>query len=209
MDYATLSTKLDVSTVDTLISEITSRNLYAVAKIPAFRERYFFLASNSNTTCGFAQKGKGYLWSDEEKCYWMDPRDTKTLSWLRSIVDELKGLGFDEVVFSEFRIPNTTQISYSGDSAADLKTAAQDLVTTCATESFAVSFMTSDTTFPLPDGRCRIYLENVSAKNVDAIAAQMGLENPEVQLVFVSTTSDTRFDAYSVVRPNTISTMNQ
>ena len=209
VEDATLSTQLDVNAVDSLISEITSRNLYAIAKIPAFRERYYFLIDNANTSCGFAQTGKGYLWSDEEKCYWMDPTDNKTLSWLRSIVEELKGMGFDEVVFSEFRIPNTTSISFSGNTTEAIKTAAQDLVTTCATENFAVSFLTSDTTFPLPEGRSRLYLENVSAKNVDAIAAQIGLTDPEIRLVFVSTTNDTRYDTYGVIRPITISSMNQ
>lgn len=206
---STLSDKVDINAVNSLITDITSRNLYAVAKIPAFRERYYFLIDNSNTSCGFAQSGKGYLWADEGKCYWMDPRDSDTISWLISIVKELKGLGFDEVVFSEFRIPVTDRISFKGDRTQVIRDAAQSLVTACASESFAVSFMTTDTAFPLPDGRSRIYLENVSAKNVGAVAAQVNIADPEIRIVFVSNTNDTRFDEYGAIRPITITSANQ
>ncbi len=198
---ATMSTKLNTADVDALITEITSRNLYAVAKIPAFRERYYFLVENSNTVSGFAQKGKGYLWADSEKCYWMNPTDHTGMNWLKSIVEELKTLGFDEVVLSEFRIPTTDQITISGDATEIISTAAADLVSSCATERFTVSFMTSDIAFPLPQGRSRLYLESVSAKNVDAIATQTGIVNPEVNLIFMTNTPDTRFETYGVLRP--------
>lgn len=198
---STLSNKIDVSAVDSLITDITSRNLYVVAQIPAFRERYYFLIDNSNTSCGLAQSGKGYLWADDEKCYWMDPTDGDTLTWLRSIVQELKDLGFDEVVFTEFRIPVTDRISFKADRTQAIRDAADSMVANCATDNFVVSFMTSDSSFPLPQGNCRIYLENVSAKNVGAVVAQLNIENPEVRVVFVSNTSDTRFDEYGVIRP--------
>ena len=206
---STLSNKLDVTAVDSLITDLNSRNLYTIAKIPAFRERYYFLIDNGNTSCGFAQSGKGYLWSDEEKCYWMDPTDDAAITWIISIVKELKDMGFDEVVFSEFRIPSTDRISFSGDRTQAIQSAASKLVTACATENFAVSFMTSDTSFPLPEGRTRIYLESVSAKNVGAVAAQVNIDDPQVRIVFVSNTNDTRFDEYGVMRPISMNSMNQ
>ena len=206
---STLSNKIDISAVDSLITDINSRNLYSIAKIPAFRERYFFLIDNSNTSCGLAQSGKGYLWADEEKCYWMDPTDGDTLTWLRAIVQELKDMGFDEVVFSEFRIPVTDRISFKADREQAIRDAADSLVASCATDNFAVSFMTSDSSFPLPEGRSRIYLENISAKNVGAVAAQINLADPQVRIVFISNTSDTRFDEYSAMRPLSMFSMNQ
>lgn len=206
---STLSNKIDVNAVDSLITDLNSRNLYTIARIPAFRERYYFLIDNGNTSCGFAQSGKGYLWADEEKCYWMDPTDSDTISWITSIVQELKDLGFDEVVFSEFRIPVTDRISFSGDRTQAIRDAAQSLVTACANENFAVSFMTTDSAFPLPEGRSRVYLENVSAKNVGAVAAQVNVDDPQAKLVFVSNTNDTRFDEYSVMRPISMHSMNQ
>lgn len=197
----TISNRVDVEQVDKLISDITSRNLYAVAVLPAFRDRYFFLKDNSNTSCGLPIKGKGYLWQDDDNCYWFDPSDKDTISWLKEIVEELRKRGFDEVVLTEFRIPNTDRIVFKEDRDETIKNVAQTLVTSCATDSFAVSFMVTDSTFPVPDGRTRLYLEDVGPKNVGAVAAQLNFENPQAKLVFMCNTNDTRYEEYSVIRP--------
>lgn len=204
----TISNRVDTIAVDKLITDITSRNLHAVAVIPAFRDRYFFLINNSNTSMGLAIKRKGYLWQDEDNCYWFDPTDNDTISRLQSIVEELKGLGFDEVVFSEFRIPNTDSIVFNEDKTEAIKKAAQTLVTSCATDNFAVSFLVSDSNFPMPEGRSRLFIENVSPKNVGAVAAKLNFQNPEARLVFMCTTNDTRYDDYGVMRPITMASTN-
>lgn len=206
---ATVTTKIDPTQVDALITDITSRNLYAIAKIPAFRERSYFLIDNGHTTAGLAQKGKGYLWADDEKCYWLDPTDNDTINWLRTIVQELKALGFDEVVFSEFRIPNTTSISFTADKNEALSTAASTLVSALATENFAVSFLTTDTSFAIPQGRARLYLEDVGAKNVGSVAAGITVPDKQINLVFMATTNDTRYDEYGVLRSITIASNGQ
>ena len=201
---STFSNRLDTLQVDKLITDITSRNLYTVAVIPAFRDRYFFLKNNSNTSMGLAVKGKGYLWQDNDNCYWFDPSDPDTLAWLKEIATELKSLGFDEVVFSEFRIPDTDRIVFKDDRTEAIKKAAQTLVNSCATESFAVSFLVDDSTFPVPEGRSRIYMHNVGPKNVDAVVAKLNMVTPDARLVFMCNTNDTRYDAYGVMRPITM-----
>ena len=206
---ATLSTKLDTKTVDALIQELNSKNLYTIAMIPAFRERYYCLLDSSYASAGLAQKGKAYLWSDNESCYWLNPSSTRALNWVISIIQECKSLGFDEVVLTEFRFPSTNQISFTGDQAEALASAASTLVTTCATETFAVSFMSDDSAFQIPEGRTRLYLENISAKTVDAIASTVQVPNTIANLVFVSTTNDTRFDAYSALKPITLMNNNK
>ena len=204
----TLSNRVDLEQVDKLITDITSRNLYTIAVIPAFRDRYFFLKDNKNTSLGLAIKGKGYLWQDEDNCYWFDPSDNDTLIWLQNVVLELKSLGFDEVVFSEFRIPETDRIVFSGDRTEAIKNAAQSLVTACATDNFAVSFLVTDSSFPMPSGRSRLYIQNVGPKNVGSVAARLNFVNPESTLVFMSTTNDTRYDEYSVMRPVAMAATN-
>ena len=206
---ATLSTKLDTKTVDALIQELNSKNLYTIAMIPAFRERYYCLLDSSYASAGLAQKGKAYLWSDNESCYWLNPSSTRALNWIISIIQECKSLGFDEVVLTEFRFPSTNQISFTGDQAEALASAASTLVTTCATETFAVSFMSDDSAFQIPEGRTRLYLENISAKTVDAIASTVQVPNTITNLVFVATTNDTRFDAYSALKPITLMNNNK
>ena len=59
--------------------------------------------------------------------------------------------------------------------------------------------------FVLPEGRTRLYLSGVEAKEVGAKASQFTFENPEVRLVFLADTNDTRFDAYGVLRPMEVS----
>ena len=197
----TISNRVDTIQVDKLITDITSRNLYTIAVVPAFRDRYFFLINNKNTSMGLAVKRKGYLWQDEDNCYWFDPSNNDTITRLQYIVDELKALGFDEVVFSEFRIPETDSIVFKGDRNETIKNAAQTLVTTCATDGFTVSFMVGDSTFPMPEGRSRLYLQNVGPKNVGAVVAKLNLVTPDARLVFMCNTNDTRYDEYGVMRP--------
>ena len=193
---AVMSTAVDTAAVDSLITDLTSRNLYAIAMIPAFRDWNYGL---NHVSCGLALP-QGYLWVDDDNCYWLDPTDTGTLTWLRSIVEELKALGFDEVVFSDFRMPDTNKIVFNQDRTLAISEAASKMVTTCATDNFVVSFI-GDATFTLPEGRSRLYVENASAKNLATLAAQLTVADPEVNLVFLATTNDTRFNEYGVLRP--------
>ena len=59
--------------------------------------------------------------------------------------------------------------------------------------------------FPLPEGRTRLYLSGVEAKEVGARASQVTFENPQARLVFFADTNDTRFDEYGVLRPIEVS----
>ena len=195
---AVMASNMDVTGIDSLIQDMNSRNLYTIACIPAFRDWNYGL---NHVSSGLAVPKKGYLWVDSEGCYWLDPTDGGTLTWLYSIVNELRGLGFDEVVFTDFRFPETNNIAFSGDRNEALATAAQKLVTTCAKDNFAVSFATTDTNFPLPEGRSRMYLQNVGAKNVTAIVDQAQVTDPLINLVFMVSSNDTRFNEYSVLRP--------
>ena len=113
---------------------------------------------------------------------------------------ELRSLGFDEVVFSDFRFPDSDGYTYSGDKYAAITSAAELLVTSCSTNSFAVSFNGS-TSFPLPEGRSRLYLSDVDAANVKSTMENITLESPEIYVVFLAETNDTRYDVCSVLRP--------
>lgn len=189
---------IDPFAMDELIAYLRASNRYAIAYLPALRDYYYGL---HHTNHGLAVKSGGYLWADEEYCYWLDPTKEGTISYLVSEVNELKNLGFDEVVFSEFRFPDTNEIGFSGDKNAALAAAAQTLVTACATDRFAVSFVGQNARFPVPQGRTRLYLEDVDAAKAAALAEESGLANPAATLVFLTEFHDTRFDVYSVLRP--------
>lgn len=195
---ATMASNVNTSAVDDVISEITSRNLYAIAMIPAFRERSYVLSRNNF----FLKDSNGYGWMDDMKCYWLDPTDNGTLNWLIQIVEELRGLGFDEVVFTEFRFPDTDRIKFSGDRNAAVQSAAAKLVETCSTANFVVSFATNDPSFVLPHAtQSRIYLTDVGAKDADAAASKIQVPDSATNLVFLATSTDTRYDKYGTLRP--------
>ena len=202
---AVMASNIDTPAVDDIITEITSRNLYAIALVPAFRERSFVLKRNAY----FLKDSNGYGWEDDQNCYWLNPTETGSLNWLIQIAEELRTLGFDEVVFTEFRFPDTQQIRFSEDRNAAIQAAANKLVETCASSSFTVSFATNDTSFVLPEGgHSRLYLENVGAKDADAAAAKIEVPNQESNLVFLATTTDTRYDKYSALRPIVVASNN-
>lgn len=193
-----LSESVDIDAVDELISYLRSKNMYTIARVPAFRDYYYGL---HNDTYGLPHSSGGYLWQDDQGCYWLNPDSTGTTNYLIQIVSELKGLGFKEVVFSEFRFPETDNILYNGDKTESLNKAAAYLVSSCATTTFTVSFCADLDAITLPEGRCRLYLQNITAFNVQSAVEQSGLEDPTIQLVFLTEAQDTRFDEYSVLRP--------
>ena len=191
------SSSVNVDEVGKLIDELRLRGLYLIAKIPAFRD---YLYGLNHTDNGLPVKG-GYLWMDDEGYYWLKPKANGTMGFLTSIILELKEMGFHEVVLGDFKFPTSDRIVYNGDKTEDVISAAKTLVSSCSSTYFAVSFIVEDPAFPLPEGRTRMYLENVSAQNVGYTANQVDLTDPEIRLLFIAATNDTRYNDYSVLRP--------
>lgn len=192
----------DIAAVDEFIKDLNSGKFYTIAKISAFRDRNYGL---NHVASGLPIKGGGgVLWPDEKGCYWLDPTDPYTLNWIIQVINEVKAMGFNEVVLGEFRFPATDKIIFNSDKNQALQDAMNAILESCASEAFTISFAVSDASFALPEGsRTRIYLENVAAEVVGSTAAQVTVENPEVHLVFISSTNDTRYDQYGVLRPIT------
>ena len=190
--------KIDPTAMDELIRELDQRGMYLIARLPAFRDYQYGLIHDEDGL--FVQSGR-YLWADSGYCYWLNPTRQGTLAYLIQIVSELRSLGFDEVVFDEFRFPDTDNIKFTKDKTAAITSAAKTLVNTCTTDTFAVSFIGTSPAFPLPEGRSRLYLTNATAADAANLAQQTGLENPDVRLVFLTENHDTRFEAFGVLRP--------
>lgn len=198
IEAAITSSSVDVAAVDALISQMKSKNLYLIAQVPAFRDSTYAL---NHVTSGVPYTGGGgALWLDSGGCYWLKPTDSGVLGWISSIILELRNMGFNEVVLSDFSVPEGDRIVYNGERATDLVSAASTLLTSCTTSTFTLSFGVSSSTFALPEGRCRMYLSGVSAKDVSVIAAQSAIAEPELHMVFIADTNDTRYDTYGVLR---------
>lgn len=197
---ASASSAVDVAAVDSFISDLNSGKFYTIARIPAFCD-YLYGLNHTSYGLSHASWGQGYLWKDSNGCYWLDPTSPEALNWIISIITELKGMGFNEVVLDDFRIPDTDKIIFNKDKNEALTAAMTTILERCGSETFTVSFTVTDASFALPEGRSRLYLENVSADQVGAKAAQVTITDPVIRLVFVSETNDTRYDEYGVLRP--------
>ena len=194
---ATISASTNIAEMDALIGKLKSKGFYTIAKISAFRDREF---GNKKVTPGLYMLNRAGLWMDPGGMFWLDPTNATTTSWISSVVLELKSLDFDEVLLDNFCFPDSNLYIFNGDKDAALQQAAATLVDACASDTFTLSFRTANAAFPLPEGRTRLYLENVSAAGIGNAVNQTTFEEKDIRLVFLSDIGDTRFDEYSVLR---------
>lgn len=189
--------QVDTAAMDRLIAWLGSSELYAIARLPALCD---YVYGAENPSAGIPLKS-GALYFDENKCYWLDPTKEDTLTYLIQTARELRTLGFDEVVLREFRIPDSEKAIFTADRVQAISSAAQAIVSACATDAFTVSFCDASPTFPLPEQRSRLYLSGVAAADVEDVAAQLPEGFSPARLVFFADNTDTRYDRYGVLRP--------
>ena len=195
---AVINTTVDAKAIDELISMMRQKNLYLIARFPAFQDYHYGL---NHVPSGIPfTGGGGALWMDDDRCYWLKPRDSSTMGYLTSIILELRGLGFNEVVLDKFWVPTGTKVNYTGDPIEDLTECATRLLSNVTTNSFTLSFTVSDASFALPEGRCRMYLNNIPARDVEVTATKTTISQPEIRMVFIADSNDTRYDTFSVLR---------
>ena len=187
---------VDTEAMDELIQFVTRSGRYCIARLPALKDYEYC----RNHILDAITDRRGYVWVDTDYCYWMDPTKQNSVSYLIAIINELRSLGFDEVVLTDYDIPEEAHVIFSADRAQVLSDLANTLLASCGSNSFAVSFVkTRD--FTLPEGRTRQYITGADASNLAGIVAATGLPDPEVRVVFLADNNDTRFEDYSVVRP--------
>lgn len=187
---------VDAQQVDALIKELDDAGVYLIARLPALRDRLYGL---NNVDDGVFDTRGAYLYRDDGRCYWLNPKRQGTMTYLANIIGELKNLGFDEVVLDYFDFPDTKYMRFDGDKEQTLVETAKTL-SLLASDSFAVSFVQKPG-FALPEARSRLYVTDAAAADAALIAQQTGLEDTAVKLVFLTENHDTRFDAYGVLRP--------
>jgi len=194
---AVISASTNVESVQELVKKLQTKGFYTIAQVSSLRDREF---GNNNVTCGLYMLSRAGLWMDDGGMYWLDPTNASTTSWISSVVLELRDMGFNEVLLTNFCFPQTDKYIFNGDKTEALQAAAKTLVATCASSKFVLSFGVDDPTFALPGERCRIYLSNVDAGSIKQKASQVEFDDPEIRLVFLTEAADTRYDSYSVLR---------
>lgn len=197
--YGGYTANADIEAIESLIASLKKENVYLIAKVPAFSDNNFAL---DNQSCGLPLSF-GALWMDDAGCYWLDPMDEDVLNFLSAIASELQKLGFDEVLFDGYTIPDSSRIVYSKEFTREEYAAqsARLLLEAVADLPIRVSFGSESSL--LAGVGARMYLSGVEGSTVAATAAPLEefLENPAAQLVFLTPSRDTRFEDYSVLRP--------
>ncbi|MCI7808877.1 putative glycoside hydrolase [bacterium] len=194
---AVISQSTNISAVEDLVSKLRTKGFYTIARISAFRDRSF---GDTHVSSGLYMLSRAGLWMDQGGMYWLDPTNATATTWIASVVLELKEMGFDEVLLADFCFPNSDKYIFNGDKDAALQQAAATLMSSCGAENFTLSFCVDNAAFPLPEGRCRLYMEGVDAGGIQAKASQVTFDDPEIRLVFLSENGDTRYDQYGVLR---------
>ncbi len=173
---------------------------YLAARIPSFTDNNFALENQSS---GLPLRS-GALWMDENNCYWLDPLDEDVQDYLISLAYELSDLGFDEILFDGFRIPDSENIVYDSgeltreEAAAE---AAKKLREALEPLSIRISFGSDSALVAAYTDRVYLTTDNGAAAAEMAAAVSEHLTDPHSQIVFQTASRDTRFDGYGILRP--------
>lgn len=173
---------------------------YLIARIPAFTDNNFAL---DNQPSGLPMRS-GALWMDDNGCYWLDPVDEDVQDYLISIAAELADMGFDEIVFDGFQIPDSKNIVYdTGELTREdiLAEAAQRICSALEATPIRISFGSENPSVAQYSDRVYLTTDNGSAVEDMVAAVSSHLTDPNAQIVFQTASRDTRFDGYSILRP--------
>ena len=199
---AQIATSADIDAVEALIRELTARtDLTVIARVPAFSEPNYAFAHQDQALALYS----GALWMDDKRCYWLDPSDASVQSFLASIALELQDLGFDEVLFDQFYFPSSDAINWSSDLGLTRQTAVQNAAegirAALEGSSIRVDFVSSDPAVAAQADRIAVANEDAAAVESTAAAFADVLTDPSSQLLFLTSSRDTRYENYSVLRP--------
>lgn len=177
-----------------------SGRTYMIARIPAFSDNNFAL---DNQSSGLPLRS-GALWMDDLGCYWLDPMDEDVQDHLISIATELADMGFDEIVFDGFQIPDSKNIVYdSGElTRQEVATEAARMIRD-ALSSLPVRISFGSIVPQVAEFSDRIYLTTENGSSVEGMVADVSefLSDPATQVVFQTASRDTRFEGYGILRP--------
>lgn len=190
----------DISAIEALIQQLEEAGkVYLIARIPSFTDNNFALA---NQSCGLPLRS-GALWMNEENCYWLDPLDEEVQEFLVSMATELADMGFEEILFDNFYVPESQNIVYDIEMtrAEAAVQAAQSLRTALESVPIRVSF--GSTVPEIAQYSDRLYLTTSDGSAVTGLvdSVKENLQDTSAQIVFLTASRDNRFEGYGLLRP--------
>lgn len=201
---------VDVGAIAELINQLSERDVYLIARIPAFVDCTYCL---EHVELGLPL-ANGALWYDENGNYWMDPAESGTITHLEQTCSELQALGFDEIVLDRFRFPNTTEFVYDESERTKdevIANAARTLESSLSAMDLKVSFgISPNTAFPYLLTNGRLYFDANLTTDINGIAAVQAesLANPATQIVFLANSYNALAEKYGYLYPVSIQPSN-
>lgn len=200
---ARTASSVDVHAVAELIETLDEAGVYLIARMPAFADQRYCL---NHVELGLPIYS-GALWADDNNCYWMDPGDPAVISYLETICTELQTMGFREVVLGGFQFPDTEAIVYdeTEQSKEDvLISAATVLQADMSMMDLKISFgLDNEQVLPMLLTEGRLYFEMDDGAAIHSLVSRHEefIVTPDVQIVFLAESRDTRFDEYGHLSP--------
>lgn len=195
-----MTSSADISSIDSLITQLSAEpGLYLIARVASLSDTNFALA---NQSCGLPLRS-GALWMSAEGCYWLDPLAEPVQEYLAGIAEELAYMGFDEIVFDDFRIPDSQNIIYKTEGTREeaAAAAAAQLRERLSALPIRVSFVSSNPLVAEHSDRVFLVTQDGSAVSDLVKSVQDTVEDPSAEIVFLTPSRDTRFDGYGILRP--------
>lgn len=195
-----MTSSADIHAVDSLIAELGSRDdLYLIARIASLSDTNFALA---NQSCGLPLRS-GALWMSSDGCYWLDPMEEDVQNYLVSIASELAYMGFDEIVFDDFRIPDSQNIIYNSEMTREEAAGAAAEAIRAKLNDLSVRISFSSENPLVAENSDRVFLVTNDGSAVADLVKQVKdtVDDPSAEIVFLTPSRDTRFDGYGILRP--------
>lgn len=182
--------------VRSLIERAKSRGLRLIALISCLDDNEFALAHRDD-----ALKISGdALWMNSEGYYYLDPTKESVINYIAEYIHQLADMGFQEVILDKFSFPLSENIVYNtGDSSRDslMVDAFEDLVDATVNDCDIGLLITEpDEGHQALESSDRLYVYFSEGSRVKRYVE----DHPDQYLVFITTSHDTRFDAYGKLR---------
>ena len=195
-----VTSSADIDKIDSFIRTLGSRDdTYLIARISSLSDSNYALAHQSYGL----PRSDGALWMCDRGCYWLDPMEDDVQDYLVSIAIELSSMGFDEIVFDGFYVPDSKYIKYNRDITREEASiqSAEAIRSKLSDTPIRVSFTSQ---YPgVYTHSDRIYLATDDGAAVASLVESVSetVTDPSTEVVFLTPSRDTRFDSYGILRP--------
>ena len=183
---------LNSTAVQELIARAKGADIRPIAMISCLDDSSYALEHPKEAL----QISGGALWMSDSGSYWLDPTRSGVQEYLASMIAELTGMGFEEVILNNFTFPQSASIVYNSDTSREelLQSAykALEKAVSCPMGILVKDPETGHQAFDLAEHLYIYYNDGSTLKQYVA-------SHSDYYMIFFTSSHDTRFDAYGKI----------